>query len=65
MADLANALSWPGVDGGDVATTMGLAVMLRRGFARRDGLPSFISGRWEEQWCAREAMEGLRWQLSS
>ena len=62
-ADLASALSWPGVDGGDVATTTGLAVMLRRGFARRGGLPSLNSGHWGTQGVAGKAVMLLRWRM--
>ena len=49
MVDLANALSWPGVDGGDVATVTGLAAELQRGVARCGGLPSWNSGNGEAQ----------------
>ena len=63
MANLASSLSWPGVDGGDVATTTGLAVMLQRGFARRGGLPSLNSGHWGTQGVAGKTMMLLRWRM--
>ena len=65
MADLANALSWPGVDDGDEATETGLAAELRRGAARRWRLPSTVSEHWWTQWVARVAVDLLRWQRSS
>ena len=59
-ADLANALSRPGVVGGDVATVTGLAAELRRARTRCGGLPSAISGHGRRQWVAGELVVLLR-----
>ena len=44
VVELSSALLRPRVDGGDVATEMGLAAELRRARTRYSGLPSVTSG---------------------
>ena len=61
MTNLVHQLAWREVDGGDMATTTGLTVMLRRGFARRGGLPSLNSGHWGTQEVVGKAVMLLRW----
>ena len=51
-AELSSALLWPRVDGGDVAMKKGLVAELRRGVARRGGLPSLNSVHWWTLWFA-------------
>ena len=53
------------VDGGDVATVMGLAVELQRGVARCGGLPSWNSGQWGTSRVAGVTVVLLRWRRSS
>ena len=53
-AELPSALLWPRMDGGDVAMETGLAAELRRGIARRGGLPSSNSVHWWTLWFAED-----------
>ena len=51
-AELSSALTWPGMDGDDVATETELTAELRRAYTCGDGLPSAVNGHGKKQWVA-------------